>query len=773
VESVASPPEQSNGRRLSAAADYLRRRYRGAPDGLCLQFWTLKGKRSTFLPVADLGEAESRLAAFCRKQAGDVYLALGLSPAGLGPYNRCEAGHVAGIPGLCADIDIKGPAHKRADLPATVDEALALANSLRVEPTEIVATGNGIQPWWLFNLPWPFEDVGEREEAADLSKCFWSLLQAQAKRRGWSLDSTYDLARLTRMPFTWNHKTDPALPVKILKADGPRYDPAELLALADSGKEDPFVVKAKGAVGVEERCRRYVAKIAPAVSGQRGHRQTYKVAQHVFVGFELSREAGRPIFREYCGRCDPPWSDKDCEHKIEQAITKSRLPKGYLLNGGPGAKAPASAPPAEYKTPPLPEWPARPEGAFVGLIGDMVAKVGPHSEADPVAILLSTLTAFGNLIGRAAHFVAEGSCHFLNEFLALLGETSKGRKGSSWGQVLRVFLGVDEAWATTRIMGGLSSAEGAIWQVRDAITTRQPVKEKGRTVGHEDVETDPGVSDKRLLVYESEFASVLRQFDRQGNTLSTTLRQAWETGSLRTLTKNSPAKATGAHVSLIVHCTLQELTRYLSATEAANGMGNRFLWACVRRSKLLPLGGNLRQDELAAMQRTLAEAAQFARAVGEMGLDDEAVELWCEVYPELSEGKPGLAGALLGRAEAHVRRLACLYALLDRNATVGVDHLKPALALWDYCAASVRHAFGDSTGDRVADDLLDELRARPGGMTRNEIREHFQRNRSSAEITRGLNLLRSAGLAHMRKGEKEGPKGRPAERWFYGKDPTR
>ena len=80
---------------------------------------------------------------------------------------------------------------------------------------------------------------------------------------------------------------------------------------------------------------------------------------------------------------------------------------------------------------------------------------------------------------------------------------------------------------------------------------------------------------------------------REGNTLSTTLRDAWDTGTLRTLTKNSPAVATGAHISIIGHVTELVVRRYLGETEQGNGFGNRFLWVCARRSKKLPFGGNL------------------------------------------------------------------------------------------------------------------------------------------------------------------------------------
>lgn len=411
---------------------------------------------------------------------------------------------------------------------------------------------------------------------------------------------------------------------------------------------------------------------------------------------------------------------------------------------------------------PSPPWPSLDRAAFHGLAGEILRTIGPHTEADDAAILLQLLVAFGNVIGRTAHFRAEADRHHLNLYGVLVGASAKGRKGSSWGHVRQLFQAADEEWLTSRLQGGMSSGEGLIWAVRDPIRQRQPVKEKGRVVDYEEVEADPGVADKRLLVLESEFASVLKVLDRQGNILSTVVRQAWETGDLRTLTKTSPAKATGAHVSVIGHVTVEELGRYLSATEQANGFGNRFLWILVRRSKVLPLGGNLPTGALDHLAGRLAEAVAFGRSVDEMVLNAEATEVWRAVYGPLSDGKPGLVGALLSRAEAQVRRLACLYALLDLNNTVGPEHLQAALAVWEFAEESARHIFSGGTGDPLADKILHALLRAPAGLTRNDIRDLVGNSTPANRIGGALELLRSAGRAAR---SLEGTGGRAAERW--------
>jgi hypothetical protein len=84
-------------------------------------------------------------------------------------------------------------------------------------------------------------------------------------------------------------------------------------------------------------------------------------------------------------------------------------------------------------------WPdALGEEAYYGLAGEIVRTIEPHSEADPVALLVQLLIAVGNLVGSSAYFLAEADRHCGNLFATLVGTTSKGRKGSSWGQIRRL-----------------------------------------------------------------------------------------------------------------------------------------------------------------------------------------------------------------------------------------------------------------------------------------------------------------------------------------------
>ncbi len=421
-------------------------------------------------------------------------------------------------------------------------------------------------------------------------------------------------------------------------------------------------------------------------------------------------------------------------------------------NRADGRRAPL-APPEE-------PWPTLAPEAYHGLAGDIVKTIEPYSEADPVAVLIHVLTAFGNIVGAKPYFRVEFTRHYLRFYVVVVGETAKARKGTSWSAARHLFRQVDPEWGKTRVTSGLSSGEGLIYAVRDPIEESKAVREKGRVKGFEMVTSDRGVQDKRLLVVEEEFCQALKVMNREGNILSPIVRQAWDSGDLNPLTKNNPIRATGAHISIVGHTTREELLQHLNETEQANGFANRFIWLQVRRSKAIPEPTGVPEELLARLIARLHQAVDFARGVGEIQRDETAREIWATVYPQLSEGRPRLLGAILARAEAQVMRLACIYALFDCSSVVCAKHLKAALALWDFSEACARRIFGDRLGQPVADRILAALQE-SGELSETDIRDLFQRHRSF-EIDQALALLLRLGLAE-RTTEETG--GRPRRIW--------
>jgi hypothetical protein len=411
---------------------------------------------------------------------------------------------------------------------------------------------------------------------------------------------------------------------------------------------------------------------------------------------------------------------------------------------------------------PTPTWPTLPSEALYGLAGDIVRAVDPFTEADPVGVLVNTLVAFGNIAGRGPGFPVESTRHQLNLFAVLVGPTAQGRKGQSWSTPRKLYRVVDEEWVRTRVVEGLSTGEGLIHAVRDPIYRTERNRKDGVV---EDVLADAGVEDKRLLAIEGEFSQVLKVGTRDGNILSPVLRRAWDGADvLSPLTKTAPIRATGAHVSIIGHITQEELLRHLTETEAANGWCNRFLWVLVRRSKFLPDGEPVPGSIVDDLARRLTVAVDFAKTGGELTRDLEATDLWRRIYPHLSTPRPGLVGAILGRAEAQVMRLACLYALLDGYFVIRKPHLRAALSLWDYLDQSAVYIFGERLGDPVADDAYAAIReAGKEGLTETGLHAVFGRNLAAGRLRVALQSLASLGLIVP---QSETTAGRPRTRWI-------
>ncbi|HXN20162.1 MAG TPA: bifunctional DNA primase/polymerase [Candidatus Binatus sp.] len=370
--------------------------------------------------------------------------------------------------------------------------------------------------------------------------------------------------------------------------------------------------------------------------------------------------------------------------------------------------------------PTAPEWPEpmEPE-AFIGIAGDFVRLVEPHTEADPAALLANFLVFSGVFFGREAWAVADAKKHYPVEFALITGATGSGRKGTATNRVLEVFERVDPFF-DRRILSGLSSGEGLI---------------KGVSA------TEGGSEVRTYLVSLPEFASLLSVMTRQGNTMSAVMREAWDCLRLRALTRKEALDAQNVNVSVVGHVTPEELLNNLTATDRANGFANRFLVFLVKRSKLLPEGGGDVNLEGIALRLHAAVAATKGR--GQLQRDAAARELWRNEYPRLTTGRDGIRGALCGRAEAHVLRLSLLYALLDSESSIRCEHLRAALAVWDYCERSVDTIFGASSGDPEKDKILGALAA--GAMTMRDLHRVFANNRDQDWIRAKMAALVRSG----------------------------
>jgi hypothetical protein len=79
-----------------------------------------------------------------------------------------------------------------------------------------------------------------------------------------------------------------------------------------------------------ERALRYTEKCEPAISGSGGSRATFRVACKA-VEFGLDAGGVMKVLEAYNQRCMPPWSKKELQHKVQQALTRSQARPGAKL----------------------------------------------------------------------------------------------------------------------------------------------------------------------------------------------------------------------------------------------------------------------------------------------------------------------------------------------------------------------------------------------------------------------------------------------------------
>jgi hypothetical protein len=401
-----------------------------------------------------------------------------------------------------------------------------------------------------------------------------------------------------------------------------------------------------------------------------------------------------------------------------------------------------------WETPAEEPWLEIDPAALCGVAGEIVESVSPATDGDTVAILMNTVIMFGNAVGRKPYFKVGATRHYPVEFGLLVGRTAKARKGTAHNEVERIFIITAPEWVRDCRQSGLSSGEGLIALIHDEIDSKHPA-----------------VTDKRAMVIETEFANTLTVMTREGNTLSGVIRDCWDCRPrLSILTKNSPIHASNPHVSILGHITLDELRFQLDRVHLTNGFANRFLIAVVKRSQLLPFGGEVEAARIDKLGNRLRAAIEQARMWQEIPFTGDAKLLWQGMYAELSKEVPGLFGSVIARTEAHTARLAMMFALLDLRREIGVEHLEAALAVWRYCEASARYIFGDAIGNAMADEILRALRqVGRDGMTRTEISNLFGRNRSADRIGAALVLLLQHGKARR---IHRATQGRPIEVWI-------
>lgn len=184
----------------------------------------------------------------------------------------------------------------------------------------------------------PLERVVTADEYAKL----WGWAQRLSAEAGCPLDAACrDASRF------WYDPSRPPGGWMAQRLTGAMLDPDGILPRLAAEQPRLSVVRERPTPGSEERAKRgaaYLAKIPGAVSGDAGHTATFNAVSAVMIGFDLDEQTTRALIAsDYNPRCDPPWSDREIDHKIASVAKQSTRTRGYLLVDRPRISSPQQA----------------------------------------------------------------------------------------------------------------------------------------------------------------------------------------------------------------------------------------------------------------------------------------------------------------------------------------------------------------------------------------------------------------------------------------------
>lgn len=381
-----------------------------------------------------------------------------------------------------------------------------------------------------------------------------------------------------------------------------------------------------------------------------------------------------------------------------------------------------------------------------GLIGEVARAGSDGTETNSVAIAANFMAYLSCAVGRGVYLPIGNTRHHARLFCLHIGRSGRGRKGDAVSLVLRIdqaMRAIDESFVPQIHRGGLSSREGLVALMHD-----------GYRQGRHDV---PAIEDKRLWVVESEFANVLHQGRRDGNTLSAALRDCWDGIDLKPATKSNRLYASHPHVCLSGAISPSELTGLMSARDLTNGFGNRFLMIWAERTRMLPFPKETPLTTVERLARETLAVLTFVRADRHDERDHLRMELSPQAqwrYAQLYRGElnddlgDGTVGALLERRAPMLLRLAMLLALTDLQTRIDAPHIDAAIGWIRHATASVRHVFVSAAEDAKLAQAL-ELSSRVLAFLR--VRGQATRSQISTDCFRGKvpKTLIDASLDHL------------------------
>jgi hypothetical protein len=310
------------------------------------------------------------------------------------------------------------------------------------------------------------------------------------------------------------------------------------------------------------------------------------------------------------------------------------------------------------------------ESMKYGPIGEAVTNAMPHTEADPIGVLASTLAVFSSALnGRV---IMEGGRPAVL-WTVLVGKSALGRKGTAKRTADRILAPSIGGFMHSRTYAGVTSGPSLV-NMLYTLEMDSPRSEMGQ--------------DGRALIVEEEWSSVLKR-SRRCPTFSQQLRSAWDGAPISNTTKKGIQEVPRPLLGMHAHITPGEWAKYVSATEALGGSFNRYLPVLVERSKMLPYNHKAKIGETKALsdayhwalreQRVISFSADAGRRYDELRaiIEDRMAEM------------PEHLSCYMERSAEQVARVAAVFTAAEKKTKINRRALDAAWAFVSYSMASV------------------------------------------------------------------------------------
>lgn len=290
--------------------------------------WTLPDKETTWYKR---NQRQSQYDEATSQTGKNVFFSINPTKTPKSSSQRATNKDVSELSAIFLDLD--GRNDKKPKNPETPQELIKfLDGTILPPPTYIVSTGNGIHAYWIVEGGFLITDDESRKNAEALTKSFTGIAQSEGKKLGYSFDSCHDLARVGRVPGSYNNKSDTPKLVEIVKESDEVFTFEELCAFMPELEVNPAVKRQNFTTSNNSEKSDSVAKFGPI----------YEACPFIKNSVDNASTLNEPIWyhtltvasrckdgRAVCHQISEGYADYDfdeTEQKITQALSKASGP---------------------------------------------------------------------------------------------------------------------------------------------------------------------------------------------------------------------------------------------------------------------------------------------------------------------------------------------------------------------------------------------------------------------------------------------------------------